>query len=69
MKARYTYRLYPNRLQQGKLAQVFGCVRVVYNDALALVRATPDGEKWPSNAELQKLVITQAKHYEARPLP
>ena len=66
MKARYTYRIYPNRWQQAKLAQVFGCVRVVYNDALALVKATPDGEKWPSNAELQKLVITQAKHTDAR---
>lgn len=66
MKARYTYRIYPNRLQQDKLAQVFGCVRVVYNDALALVKTTPEGEKWPSNAELQKLVITQAKKTSAR---
>ena len=48
MKVRYTYRIYPNRLQQDKLAQVFGCVRVVYNDALALVKTTPEGEKWPS---------------------
>ncbi|MBE9064479.1 RNA-guided endonuclease TnpB family protein [cf. Phormidesmis sp. LEGE 11477] len=66
MKARYTYRIYPNRLQQNKLAQVFGCVRVVYNDALATVKATPKGEKWPSNAELQKRVITQAKQTSAR---
>ena len=66
MKARYTYRIYPNRLQQDKLAQVFGCVRVVYNDALAVVKATPKSEKWPSNGELQKLVITQAKLTEAR---
>jgi putative transposase len=66
MKARYTYRIYPNTLQQDKLAQVFGCVRVVYNDALAMVKATPEGEKWPSNSELQKLVITQAKQSEAR---
>jgi putative transposase len=66
MKARYTYRIYPNRLQQDKLAQVFGCVRVVYNDALAKIKDTPEGEKWPSNAELQKLVITQAKQTESR---
>lgn len=66
MKARYTYRLYPNRLQQDKLSQVFGCTRVVYNDALAIIKQTPDGEKWPSNAELQKLVITQAKRTSAR---
>ncbi|MEO0704136.1 MAG: RNA-guided endonuclease TnpB family protein [Cyanobacteria bacterium J06649_5] len=66
MKARYTYRIYPNCLQQANLAQVFGCVRVVYNDALALIKATPEGEKWSSNADLQKLVITQAKHTHAR---
>ena len=66
MKARYTCRIYPNCLQQNKLAQVFGCVRVVYNDALARVKATPKGEKWPSNAELQKRVITQAKQTESR---
>ncbi len=66
MKARYTYRVYPNPLQQAKLAQVFGCVRVVYNDALALVKAVSESEKWPSNADLQKLVITQAKQTAAR---
>ena len=66
MKVRYAYRIYPNRLQQTHLAQVFGCVRVVYNDALAMVKATPDGEKWPSSVELQKLVITQAKQSEDR---
>ena len=66
MKARYTYRIYPNCLQQTRLAQVFGCVRVVYNDALARVKATPKGEKWPGNAELQKLVITQAKQTKSR---
>ncbi|MBE9041557.1 transposase [Oscillatoriales cyanobacterium LEGE 11467] len=64
MKARYTYRIYPNPLQQSKLARVFGCVRVVYNDALAVVKATP--VVWPSNNELQKLVITQAKKTKAR---
>ena len=61
MKARYSYRIYPTQRQTQSLAQTFGCVRVVYNDALALVRNTPEGEKWPSNSELQKLVITQAK--------
>ncbi|MEM9091967.1 MAG: transposase [Cyanobacteria bacterium P01_F01_bin.53] len=33
----------------------------LFYDALALVRATPVGEQWPSNNELQKLCITQAK--------
>ncbi len=66
MRVRYTYRIYPNRVQRDKLAQVFGCVRVVYNDALAWVKSTPNGEKWPSNGDLQKLVITQAKQTKAR---
>ncbi len=66
MKLRYTYRIYPNRLQQGKLAQLFGCARVVWNDALAVVKATPKGEKWPKNSEIQKLVITQAKRTPER---
>lgn len=61
MKARYSYRIYPTKQQHRELARVFGCCRVVYNDSLALVRSIPDGKKWPSNAELQKLVITQAK--------
>jgi putative transposase len=38
----------------------------VYNDALAWVKSTPNGEKWPSNGDLQKLVITQAKQTKAR---
>ena len=61
MKARYRYRLYPTEQQRRELAKVFGCCRVVWNDALALVRAVSEGEQWPSNGELQKLCITQAK--------
>lgn len=61
MKARYQYRIYPTPQQVKGLNQLFGCCRVVFNDALAIVKATPEGEKWPSNADLQKLVITQAK--------
>nr|WP_235620351.1 helix-turn-helix domain-containing protein [Prochlorothrix hollandica] len=61
MKVRYQYRIYPTPQQVKGLNQLFGCCRVVYNDALAIVRSVPQGEKWPSNAELQKLVITQAK--------
>ena len=38
----------------------------MWNDALALLKSTPQGEKWPSNAELQKLCITQAKKTEGR---
>jgi len=36
MKARYQFRFYPTDQQRQSLAQLFGCVRVVWNDALAL---------------------------------
>jgi transposase len=58
MKARYQYRFYPTIQQQQSLAQLFGCVRVVWNDALAICK---QAKKLPSNNNLQKLVITQAK--------
>jgi putative transposase len=63
MKARYQYRFYPTDQQQQSLAQLFGCVRVVWNDALALCK---QAEKLPSNNDLQKLVITQAKKTDER---
>ncbi|NMG18873.1 RNA-guided endonuclease InsQ/TnpB family protein [Brasilonema bromeliae] len=63
MKARYQFRFYPTDQQQRSLAQLFGCVRVVWNDALALCKQS---EKLPSNNDLQKLVITQAKKTESR---
>lgn len=63
MKARYQYRFYPTDQQRQGLAQLFGCVRVVWNDALAICR---QAEKLPSSSELQKLVITQAKKVDER---
>ncbi|TAE10247.1 MAG: transposase [Oscillatoriales cyanobacterium] len=63
MKARYRYRFYPTSQQQQGLAQLFGCVRVVWNDALALCKQS---DKKPSSADLQKIVITQAKNTEER---
>ncbi|TRV09809.1 MAG: transposase, partial [Microcystis wesenbergii Mw_QC_B_20070930_S4] len=35
MKARYQYRLYPTNQQKRLLSQLFGCVRVVWNNTLA----------------------------------
>ncbi len=66
MKARYNYRLYPNSRQHSNFAQVFGCVRVVWNDALAIVKATPEGQKWPSQGDLKKRVTTEAKKMPER---
>ncbi|MEH2412312.1 transposase [Nostoc sp.] len=63
MKARYQYRFYPTDQQRTSLAQLFACVRVVWNDALALCKQC---EKLPRNGDLQKLVLTQAKKSEAR---
>ena len=63
MKARYQYRFYPTDQQKGDLARMFGCVRVVFNDALALCLRS---EKKPSCADLQKICITQAKKTEER---
>ncbi len=63
MKARYQYRIYPTDQQRQDLARLFGCVRVVWNDALVLCKKS---EKLPSNGELQKICITQAKKTKER---
>ncbi|NEO37446.1 MAG: IS200/IS605 family element transposase accessory protein TnpB [Moorea sp. SIOASIH] len=63
MKARYQYRFYPTDQQKKDLAKLFGCVRVVWNDALAICKKS---EKVLKSGELQKLVITQAKKTEER---
>ncbi len=63
MKARYQYRIYPTDQQRTELARVFGCCRVVYNDALALCKQS---DKLPSNGDLQKACITQAKKTNGR---
>lgn len=66
MKQRYSYRIYPTQQQQVILTKLYGCCRVVWNDALAWTASTPDNQKWPSNVELQKLCITLAKQYPQR---
>jgi putative transposase len=60
MKLRYKYRIYPDKNQQQKLAQFFGCCRVVHNDALALYKK----DKFFLGAA--KVVITEAKKTEER---
>jgi putative transposase len=63
VKARYQYRIYPTNQQQKFLAKVFGCCRVVWNDALMLCKQS---DSLPSSADLQKICITQAKRTEGR---
>ena len=67
MKARYRYRIYPTVSQQISLARLFGCTRVVWNDALAYcIDEYRAGNKKPSNGALQKRFITQAKKTSER---
>lgn len=67
MKARYRYRIYPTEQQKLRLGKLFGCVRVVWNDALACCIENYNKRKSkPKNAELQSSFITQAKKTEDR---
>jgi putative transposase len=61
MLVRYRYRLRPTPGQQMKLARVFGCARVVYNDALRLREESHAAEEKISDGEVQRRVITLAK--------
>ncbi|HEX8008385.1 MAG TPA: transposase [Trebonia sp.] len=61
MQLRYSYRLYPTSAQQQALARVFGCARVVFNDALAARQAAHEaGEPYITDAELSRQ-LTAAK--------
>lgn len=62
MKARYQYRFYPTDQQRQSLAQLFGCVRVVWNDALALSKAA----KYPGYNGLAKSLTLSKKTEERR---
>ncbi len=63
MKARYQYRFYPTDQQKQSLARLFGCVRVVWNDALAICKQS---DKKPKYSDLQRQVIAEAKKTDAR---
>ena len=62
MKARYQFRFYPTDQQIRDLSRLFGCVRVVWNDALAACKGS---EKQPSYNQLSSL-LTQSKQTEER---
>jgi putative transposase len=66
MQMRYRYRIEPTPSQQRMLARVFGCARVVFNDALRVRdEAYRSGIKL-SDSDIQRRVITQAKTTEQR---
>ncbi|MEZ2226279.1 MAG: RNA-guided endonuclease InsQ/TnpB family protein [Microcoleus sp.] len=61
MKARFQYRFYPTTQQRQSLAQLFGCVRVVWNDALTQSKSG----KYPGYNTLSKS-LTLSKKIEER---
>ncbi len=64
---RYQYRIYPTRPQRQMLARTFGCVRTVYNDALAIFQhAWREGLARPSMGTVAKQVTTDAKRTPER---
>lgn len=67
MLKRYRYRAYPSSGQRDSLARLFGCVRVVFNDVIAARnQARSEGLGFVSSQELQRRLITEAKHTERR---
>jgi IS605 OrfB family transposase len=64
---RYRYRLYPTGPQRAALSRLFGCVRVVFNDAVAAREAALEtGEPYPTATELSKRLLTEAKRTSER---
>ncbi|MFF9050349.1 RNA-guided endonuclease InsQ/TnpB family protein [Streptomyces erythrochromogenes] len=82
VQLRYRFRVYPTPGQRVRAARVFGCRRVVWNDALARIKSVKESNKLlgnpksrsaegpylkvPKNPDLAKLLITQAKRTVAR---
>lgn len=66
MIKRYRYRAYPSPGQRSGLARAFGCARVVFNDAVALRRDAWSAHQRITDTEVQRRVITEAKHAPER---
>jgi len=66
MKLRYKYRIYPTDPQKRLMSQLFGCCRVVFNDALAYCQEQyRSSNKKPSGNELSKR-LTELKKTEEK---
>jgi putative transposase len=61
MQMGYRYRIEPRPAQQRMLARVFGCCRVVFNDAVRVRDEAYQAGVKLSDSEIQRRVITQAK--------
>ena len=67
MLLRYRYRCYPEPGQKILLAKVFACVRVIWNDAMALNRQLHEKrDKLFDAGALMQRCITEAKRTEER---
>jgi putative transposase len=66
MQVRYRYRIEPTAAQQKMLDRVFGCCRVVFNDALRVREEAYRSGVTLSDSEIQRRVITLAKTTEQR---
>ncbi|HEY1840960.1 MAG TPA: RNA-guided endonuclease TnpB family protein [Mycobacterium sp.] len=66
MQMRYRYRIEPTPTQQAMLARVFGCARVVFNDALRVRDEAYRAGIKLSDSQIQRQVITVAKATEQR---
>lgn len=66
VQLRYQYRVYPTPTEQNRLAQAFGCARVVFNDCLRLRHdAYAEGVK-VSDTEVQRQAVTLAERTTKR---
>jgi putative transposase len=61
VQLRYRYRIEPTAVQRRMLGRVFGCCRVVFNDALRIRDDAYRAGVKLSDSEIQRRVITQAK--------
>jgi putative transposase len=66
VQVRYRYRVYPSPGQRQALARAFGCARVVYNDCLRLRDDRHAAGEKISDTEVQRRVVTLAKHTPER---
>jgi putative transposase len=61
VRMRYRYRIEPTPAQKMELARVFGCCRLVFNDALRVRDEAHRAGVKLSDTEIQRRVVTQAK--------
>ena len=61
VQMRYRYRIEPTPAQQKKLSRIFGCCRVVFNDAVRLRQEAHRAGVVLSDTESQHQVLTVAK--------